>query len=147
MDLTTNTSASAEQTPEDAARRMVQMLLLDEASIESGPVLDFVSGLSCQEQAWGPWTTALSRLVERLIRLKQLETDFDDALVREKLASMRELAYGASHEINNPLANISSRAQTLLDDESDPQRRRKLATINSQAFRAHEMIADMMLFA
>src|SRR6185295_19846466 len=29
----------------------------------------------------------------------------------------------------------------------DPERRRKLATINSQAFRAHEMISDMMLFA
>ena len=60
---------------------------------------------------------------------------------------MRELAYGASHEINNPLANISARAQTLLQDEKDPERRRRLAAINSQAFRAHEMIADLMLFA
>ena len=31
---------------------------------------------------------------------------------------MKELAYGASHEINNPLANISARAQTLLRDEA-----------------------------
>ncbi len=60
---------------------------------------------------------------------------------------MKELAYGAGHEINNPLANISARAQTLLVDESDPERRRKLASINRQAFRAHEMIADMMLYA
>ena len=52
-----------------------------------------------------------------------------------------------NHEINNPLANISSRAQTLLREESDPERQRMLATINSQAFRAHEMISDMMLFA
>jgi signal transduction histidine kinase len=68
-------------------------------------------------------------------------------LQREKLASLRELAYGLSHEINNPLANIATRAQTLLRDETDPERRRALATINVQAFRAHEMIADMMLFA
>jgi signal transduction histidine kinase len=60
---------------------------------------------------------------------------------------MKELAYGAGHEINNPLANISTRAQTLLRDEKDPERRRMLATINRQAFRAHEMIADLMLFA
>jgi signal transduction histidine kinase len=60
---------------------------------------------------------------------------------------MRELAYGASHEINNPLANISSRAQLLLRQERDPERRRSLSTINSQAFRAHEMLADLMLFA
>jgi signal transduction histidine kinase len=85
-------------------------------------------------------------ILARLARLDQLEKDFHSTLETEKLESLRELAYGASHEINNPLANISTRAQTLLREESDPERRRKLATINSQAFRAHEMIADMMLF-
>jgi signal transduction histidine kinase len=75
------------------------------------------------------------------------DAEFQAALQREKLASLRELAYGLSHEINNPLANIATRAQTLLRDETDPERRRALATINVQAFRAHEMIADMMLFA
>ena len=80
-------------------------------------------------------------------RLETFEHDFKRELEQEKLAAMKELAYGASHEINNPLANISSRAQVLLRDESDAERRRSLATINSQAFRAHEMIADMMLFA
>ncbi len=39
---------------------------------------------------------------------------------RQKLDAMKELAYGASHEINNPLANISARAQTLLRDETHP---------------------------
>jgi signal transduction histidine kinase len=82
-----------------------------------------------------------------LVRLVELETEFAAAVEREKLAALKELAYGASHEINNPLANISTRAQALLRDETDPERRRKLATINSQAFRAHEMISDMMLFA
>ncbi len=67
----------------------------------------------------------------------------DDA----KLAAMRQLAYGASHEINNPLANISTRAQLLLAAESDENKRRHLASIYSQAMRAHEMICDMMLFA
>lgn len=86
-------------------------------------------------------------LLAKLARLEKLETDFDKTLQHEKLESLRELAYGASHEINNPLANISSRAQTLLRDEESPARRRMLATINNQAFRAHEMISDMMLFA
>ncbi|MCA9169121.1 MAG: hypothetical protein KDB23_15710 [Planctomycetales bacterium] len=86
-------------------------------------------------------------LLQRLARLVHLENSFAEQLETEKLAAMRQLAYGASHEINNPLANISSRAQILLRDERDPQRRRSLTTINNQAFRAHEMIADMMLFA
>ncbi|MBW3597868.1 MAG: HAMP domain-containing histidine kinase [Planctomycetes bacterium] len=90
---------------------------------------------------------ALPRLAEKLARLERLETDFAAALQREKLASLQKLAYGASHEINNPLANISARAQTLLIDETDPERRRALATINDQALRAFEMIANMMLFA
>jgi len=73
--------------------------------------------------------------------------EFQQQLEREKLESLKELAYGASHEINNPLANIAARAQTLLVDEVDPERRRKLAAIHRQAMRAHEMIADLMLFA
>ena len=86
-------------------------------------------------------------LQRKLMRLEALETQFAAALEREKIASLYQLAYGLSHEFNNPLANISSRAQTLLLDERDPERRRRLATINAQAFRAHEMIADLMLFA
>ena len=43
------------------------------------------------------------------------------------LASLKEFAYGASHEINNPLANISTRAQALLAEEPHPERRKKLA--------------------
>jgi signal transduction histidine kinase len=89
----------------------------------------------------------LPRLVRRLVRLRQLETEFQTMLEHEKLEALKELAYGASHEINNPLANISTRAQTLMREETDPERRRKLAVINAQAFRAHEMISDMMLFA
>lgn len=72
---------------------------------------------------------------------------FDERLEQAKLEAMKELAYGASHEINNPLANISARAQTLLRDERDPERRRALLSIHQQALRAHEMISDLMLFA
>lgn len=80
-------------------------------------------------------------------RLAELEAGFQETLLREKLASLRELAYGASHEINNPLANIATRAQSLIAEETDPEKKRKLAVITSQAYRAHEMISDMMLFA
>ena len=73
--------------------------------------------------------------------------EFIAALEQAKLDAMKELAYGASHEINNPLANISARAQTLLRDEHDPDRRRALQAIDAQALRAHEMISDLMLFA
>src|SRR5262245_8539805 len=74
-------------------------------------------------------------------------SDFAASLEAARLEALYHFAYGWSHEINNPLANLATRAQTLLLDEKDPERRRRLATINQQAFRAHEMIADLMLFA
>lgn len=76
-----------------------------------------------------------------------LHDPFESLLESRKLDAMKELAYGASHEINNPLANIAARAQTLLRDEKDPQRRQALLSIHKQALRAHEMISDLMLFA
>src|SRR5215212_10429245 len=81
------------------------------------------------------------------VQMPDADREFEQRLERAKLDALKELAYGASHEINNPLANISARAQTLLDDEQDPQRRQKLIAIHRQAMRAHEMISDLMLFA
>jgi signal transduction histidine kinase len=86
-------------------------------------------------------------MAAKLVRLAELESDFAGAVERAKLAALKEFAYGASHEINNPLANISTRAQALLAEEQHPERRKKLATIVAQALRAHEMISDLMLFA
>jgi len=107
--------------------------------------------LSEQLTCWSasiPGTGERLRSLTRILhRLHTLESEFQHTLETEKLQALKQFAYGAGHEINNPLANISTRAQTLLGDEQDPERRRKLATINSQAFRAHEMIADLMLFA
>jgi hypothetical protein len=65
----------------------------------------------------------------------------------DALAALAEFAAGAGHEINNPLAVISGRAQLLLLDEPRAERRRDLAAIQGQAMRIHEMIADLMLMA
>ena len=104
-----------------------------------------------EQQLWFrpyPEFRQLAPLAARMLgRQKQLEERFEETLQREKLAAMQQLAYGASHEINNPLANISTRAQTLVYNEQDVERRKKLLAINDQAFRAYEMIADLMLFA
>jgi len=63
-----------------------------------------------------------------------------------KLEAMAEFAAGAGHEINNPLATIIGRAQLLLKDERDPQRRQMLLAIGAQAYRVRDMIGDAMLF-
>lgn len=106
------------------------------------------------DEAWRRWLNEIPGIQELLPmlaaqtrRLATFDTSLEARLQAAKLDAMKEFAYGAGHELNNPLANIATRAQTLLVDETDPQRRRRLAAINTQAFRAHEMLADMMLFA
>lgn len=64
----------------------------------------------------------------------------------DKLEALAEFAAGAGHEINNPLATIIGRAQLLLKDERDPQRRQMLQAIGAQAYRIRDMIGDAMLF-
>ena len=89
-------------------------------------------------------------LLEAIARgreLERLQEGFGAAVIEARLESIRELAYGAGHEINNPLANIATRAQALLLEERDVERRRRLATIVDQAFRARDMIGGLMLFA
>ncbi len=85
----------------------------------------------------------LTDVVEQLWRANRQAAHWRN----EKLESLKQLAYGASHEINNPLANIATRAQLLVAGEKDDARRKQLITIFQQAMRAHEMISDMMLFA
>lgn len=97
------------------------------------------------------WVAALAEslptAINKLRRLAELESRFHSALEEAKVEALAEFSAGASHELNNPLAIISGRAQLLLKTERDPQRQHDLATIVAQAQRAHEMLADLRIFA
>ena len=92
-------------------------------------------------------TSMLQELARSIQYQKSLENAFDTRLHDEKLAAIKQLAYGLSHEINNPLANISTRAEQLQRGESDSHRLATLQRIIDQVYRAHEMIADLMFYA
>lgn len=106
-----------------------------------------IVGASISGESFSTSQVPIQKVFQLSGQICAMEAQFEARLLDEKLEAMKQLAYGASHEINNPLANISTRAQSLLVVEDNPERRRKLAVIYEQAIRAHDMISDMMLFA
>jgi signal transduction histidine kinase len=105
------------------------------------------SPAGCEGRGPSVEATVLREAVQLALAHVQLRHQFDRGVAEARLEAMRELAYGAGHEINNPLANIATRAQALLLEEADPERRRRLSTIVDQSFRARDMIGGLMLFA
>ena len=78
---------------------------------------------------------------------RELRAADHERLQQRNAASLGEMAAGAAHEINNPLAIISGRAQQLAGDEQDAARRDILGTIVSQAARISDIITELRLFA
>jgi signal transduction histidine kinase len=97
----------------------------------------------------------LEREVENLhLALRQQVRGEAERLHSAKLASLAELAAGAGHEINNPLAVISGQAQYLLGHQADllvadteGAVSKVLHTIIGQTKRIHSLIRELMLFA
>lgn len=94
-----------------------------------------------------PGVLDLALLARRSGLLADWERRFGAAVESAKRAALQQFAYGLSHEINNPLANISTRCQFLLRDETDAVRQQSLQRIIDQSLRAHEMVADLMFYA
>lgn len=99
------------------------------------------------DAAAAPEAAALAAAVASASAGRAARERFDGAVAAARLEALREFAYGAGHEINNPLANIAARAQSLLVEEQSPDRRRRLAVIVDQAFRGRDMIGGLMVFA
>ncbi|HBJ38472.1 MAG TPA: hypothetical protein DDZ51_27705, partial [Planctomycetaceae bacterium] len=83
--------------------------------------------------SYHPSKLDLSMLARRSIHSQSLLQSFNSELQTAKRAAVKQFAYGLSHEINNPLANISTRAQTLMRGEADAGRQQSLQRIVDQA--------------
>ena len=82
---------------------------------------------------------------QALENLKRLQAQL---VQTEKLVSLGQLAAGAAHEINNPLAAILGFSDLLADDESMPPKVRSTASkIREQARRTKTLVGNLLSFA
>ncbi len=105
----------------------------------------------------GGWSLALrtcqireeSRaLNEQLADANRRLTGAQEEIMRARmLSSVGEMAAGAAHEMNNPLAVISGRSQLLALQLADPKQAASAKLIAEQAQRLSDMITELMDFA
>lgn len=83
-------------------------------------------------------------LMEVNRRLHRLQ---EERLRVRSLGMIAEMAAGAAHELNNPLAIISGRAQILLAGAQDEGVRRSLELMTQQVQRATSIVSELHSFA
>ena len=100
------------------------------------------------------WRTSLaeqdrSRLLAQSEQsIKNLQRLQAQMVQSEKLVSLGQLAAGAAHEINNPLAAILGFSDLLADDPAVPEKARALAgKIRDQARRTKTLVGNLLSFA
>lgn len=91
---------------------------------------------------------AAEQLADELAEASRKLKDAQKALLRERSLSMiAEMAGGAAHELNNPLAVISGRAQMLSAQAQDEQQKKIPDLICQHAQRCSEIVSELMDFA
>ena len=80
--------------------------------------------------------------------IEQLRALNEQLIRTEKLASLGTLSAGVAHEVNNPLAAISSLIQIMQSKQNlDDETKEKLRLISTQITRITQVTKDMMDFA
>lgn len=91
---------------------------------------------------------AARRLADDLADANRRLADIQPDLIRARvLESIVAMAAGAAHELNNPLAVISGRAQVLQKLSADPELLDGLARISAQAQACSDIVTQLMEFA
>lgn len=84
------------------------------------------------------------QLVELMSQLRDTNRQLSEA---QSLSVIAEMAAGAAHELNNPLAVISGRAQLLQQSETDQGKKEILEQISQRTADISDIITDLMAFA
>jgi signal transduction histidine kinase len=122
--------------------------------VHDRPALPGGAPLEALTSTWGAAIAAATRhqgarrLGERLAQANRLIASQQDHLLRsQSMARLGEMAAGAAHEMNNPLAIISGRAQLLNMRLTDDKLRQDASVIWQQCTRLSDLISSLRLLS
>jgi len=102
--------------------------------------MGFAAGVTAARDRAGVLAEQLSQSAQQLYAAQRSATE------ARALATVGEMAAGAAHEINNPLAVVAGRAQ-LMADSATGDDQKTWQSIASQAQRISDIVSEMMEFA
>lgn len=100
---------------------------------------------------WNSGQDEISSLVRAFNRMVvQLEENREQMVRTEKLTALGTLTSGVAHELNNPLSNISTSCQILMeeaDQSFSAHHRQLLAAIEDQVVKARDIVRALLEFS
>ncbi len=127
-----------------AARSAEFVASIRAESAELGALSGAIGLAIAQAQAQAGARQLADELAAANRRLAELGPELARARALETIAAM---AAGAAHELNNPLAVISGRAQLLAGQTENADVRRELGMVASQAQACSDIVTELMEFA
>jgi putative nucleotidyltransferase with HDIG domain len=143
-------SSSLIVNPLRSGKRLIGELLLDVGHLqeEARRHLEIFTSLVASALDRCMMHENLQHSIEDLARASRKVEESQVQLFQfERLASVGRLAAGAAHEINNPLAVISGKAQMLAWNKDEKKRQVDIKIIIDQTRRISRIINDLMGFA
>jgi len=115
-------------------------------------VLDMAMARQRQQDFAERFVSLVAEHASETVHAQASRSDASDRLsvtirAEDLLNALAEMAAGAAHELNNPLAVIAGRAQLLAEAQDDKETREILRQIYENAREASGVIEDLMTFA
>jgi putative nucleotidyltransferase with HDIG domain len=104
-----------------------------------------VSNIADLQAQLGKTQSDLDEAEDLSLRFAEITRQAAQMFDRKTLdAELAQVASGAAHELNNPLAVIAGRSQILAKQETDPTKKEALELIDQQARQASAIISDLL---